>query len=178
LLVVGLSDYELNAMPGVVSDSKGNSWTNLTITAAGDGNSRCWIAYAQNPVVGSGHTFTFGLSGVPNYGSICVVAFSNAAGFDRENGTVYPMGATARPGNVTPSEGGELLVTAISYMQTNTMSVDSGFTTSNQVQFSGGARFGVALAYKIQTEANVENPQWSLSATSSGACRIATFKTG
>ncbi len=153
---------------GVLSDSQMNSWNLLT--EINSGGSRIVIAYVASPSTSGTHHFT--LTGTA-YGSLCVAAFSGAAAspFDQENG------ATAvQPGSVTPSQNNELIIAGYSQSTNATpVSVDSGFTITDQELSAGGTRLSAALAYLIQTTASAKNPTWS-GATLFPVSVIATFK--
>lgn len=148
------------------SDSKSNVWTASTTYTNESGNNSIRIYYSSSPVVGSNHTFT--TTGSTNYSAITVQGFSGVhltAPFDREHGSSGVGVDNYQPGNVAPSQDGELLISA--YTQSavaGTMTIDSGFTITDQVQVGSGAHFGAALAYKIlgsgTSGVNV-NPKWT-----------------
>jgi hypothetical protein len=153
-----------------LADSKSNTWIPLVEYGGGP---RIRLFYCLGPTVGSGHTFTGTASG--GFPSVSVLALSGvlaASAFDAENGA-----AAVQPGSVTPSEDNEILITSLSFYPSNTVSINSGFTISNQVDFSNGVNMGLAMAYKIQTSAGAENPTWSPSSSfTEQASAIACFK--
>lgn len=161
----------------VVTDSKSNTWTKLTVRndTGGHGN-ECAIYYAKNPTVGSGHTFT-ATGGFP---SIAVASFSGAdttSPFDQENGTGSAGSVTSiQTGSVTPTQNNELLIAGLTFDVSNTPSINSSFTITNTTDYSGGNHYGVSMAYKIQTSLSAENPTWSWGAGAFVATAIATFK--
>ncbi len=159
-----------------MSDSKGNTWTALTSQDSGSGVTNT-ILYVKNPTVGTGHTFTFNSGGsVP---AIAVAAFSGAdttSPFDIQNGNPSGSGTTIQPGSITPNNNNELIITGLVMRLTETASIDSGFTITDQVALAGGLNYGVALAYKIQTTAIAVNPTWTITLASSSAATIASFK--
>ena len=181
LIVVGFAGY-VDSPFGTLTDSNGNTWTPLTTyQASGDTKWKVKLYYAENPTVGSGHTFTW--TSTFNYPSISVAAFSGAKTstvFDVENGGTVASGTTLATGSVTPSEDNELLVSILGHNDTVTISIDGSFTISDQVSKSVGHAIGLAMAYKIQTSLGAENPTWTNSATFSasdpGMAAIATFK--
>lgn len=161
----------------VVTDSNGNTWTGLT-AVDGDFSCRARIFYAFNPTVGAGHTFTNTLTG--QLPSISVLALSGSASspFDQQNGAASGPGNTGQPGSVTPTENDEILICITSHFGSDTRSIDSGFSTSDQITYNGFGT-GLAMFYKIQTTAGAENP--TVSWTNSGISYpivIATFKSG
>lgn len=174
LLVISTGSY-LSA--ATVSDSKGNTWNSLTSYAGGLAVVRTF--YAVNPTVGSGHTFS--CSG--SYPAIGMIAFSGATTttpFDLENGSGGSSGTTNQSGAITPSENNSLVVGASSIWNggdgNHISSIDGGFTLEVDVA-KGGANFGIAMSYIIQTSAASANPTWTDSLSNdSWADSIASFK--
>lgn len=163
-----------------LTDSKGNSWTPLTAFTNGGGNNSVRIFYVANPVVGTGHTFT--LTGASSFGAIAVQGFSgvNTVPFDQQNGATQSISANTQPGSVSPTQDNELIVTAYSQSLAGTMTINSGFTITDQTQIGSGAHFGSALAYIINgagTSGVGVNPTWTNgTGVDQSAASIATFK--
>lgn len=165
-----------------LTDSKGNTWTPLTTITNTTGNNSIRIFYAFNAIVGTGHTFT--LTGASSFGAICVQGFSGvktSSPFDQQNGATTVVSASLQPGSVSPSEDNELIVTG--YTQSaivGTMSIDSGFTITDQISVGSGAHFGSALAYIIKgagTAGIGVNPTWTNGGgIDQSAATIATFR--
>lgn len=158
---------------GTLTDSKGNTWQALTVFGSVNNKSR-WY-YAINPTVGAAHTFTFTNSSA--FCSLAVLAFSGAdttAPFDQENGASASSVTSHQPGSVTPTVNDEVLVATLSFDASNTISVNSSFTISDQVDL--GTCYGIAAAYKIQTSAGAENPTFSWGSSATVSAAIATFK--
>lgn len=165
----------------VLSDSKTNSWSALTVKTNVDGNNSVVLYYCAAPIVGTGHTFT--LTGLVSFGSIAVQGFRGvkaASPFDKENGATVTGATTLQPGNVAPVEDNELLVTAYTESVVGTLSINSGFTITDQTAVGSGAHFGVALAYLINGAGTLGvnvNPTWTKTgANDQSAAVIATFK--
>lgn len=177
LLLIAVADYAVNTKTAI-TDSKGNSWTELTIWAGSV--SRIRILYSVPTSVGSGHTFT--ATGTTTFVSIAVQAWSGAATvpFDQQNGNQNPISPfnSIQVGSVTPSENNEIVVAAlISSTIGSTYTIDSGMTISDQAPNVSSTAFGIGFAYIIQTTAGAINPTWSFSASDSNASSIdATFK--
>jgi hypothetical protein len=167
LIVIAGTSYDV---PITAADSKGNTWSVLTEY---DSDVRVRLFYCLDPIVGSGHTFT--INSASGFPSVAVIALSGAAAasvFDQINGS-----ATAQAGSVTPSEDNEILIAAVSFTTSNTVSIDGSFTITNQSDYAGGGAIGIGLAYKIQTSAGAENPTWTPSGTfGDRASTIASFK--
>jgi len=155
-----------------VSDSKGNTGVALT-NVAGASDPQIKLFYVKNPIVGSGHTFTF--TGVDNYSPFAVLAFSGTdttSNVDQENGA--GGSSPLAPGSITPTADNEVIVAAIGGHQSS-VSIDSGFTLT--INGANAANYGVALAYKVQTTAAAVNPTFTASGTGTGmAATIASFK--
>ncbi len=144
------------------SDSKSNTWTGLSIATAPGGVSNK-LFYAENPIVGSGHTFDFSVAGT--YPSIEVLAFSGAATtsvFDVDSWNSSNTSPTISVGPVTPSGNGYIIVSGL-YDDSATVapSIDSGFTVSDSIAQNGGNSYGSAAAYLIQGTAASVTPTWT-----------------
>ncbi len=163
------------SIANVVTDSKGNTWTPLTVRTGG--TSKLRLYYCLNPTVGTGHTFSFN-GGVTDYQSMAVAAFSGAKttlAFDVENGAITAGASSLQPGSVTPSENGELVIFAIGGGPASSLACDTGTLTDEGV-WSSGAHYAVGLRYEIQTTATAVNPTWSWAGSVDAEAAIATFK--
>lgn len=160
----------------VLSDSKTNTWTTLTISNDGADTTRTVLFYSVDPTVGTGHTFS--LSGA-GYGAIFVSAWSGvvAAPFDQENGAGTTSGTSLSTGSITPSENNCLLIALLGLGGNgNTPVQDTGWTLLLSENGTSGVTYGGAMAYQIQTTATARNHAWAWTTTSTGAARIASFK--
>lgn len=178
LLIVAVASYDGGGViPTItVSDSKSNTWTPLTRTGAGD-VVLCRFYYCVGGTVGGSHTFTASSTG--GFPTVLAAAFSgaHASPFDQETAGAHGSGITSiQPGSVTPGEDNELLVSVVGLNAANTISINGGFTESDEVAYSSGNHFGASLAYLIQTSAAAANPTWSWASSTAGATTIATFK--
>jgi hypothetical protein len=176
LIVAAMGNYSAGSA-GSVSENKGNGApTGLTTYLIGGGE-RLRIFYWLNPSVGSGHNFST-TSGAASYPSLCVAAFSGVkitSPWDKENGA-FASASTVQPGSITPSEDNELVVSAVEYDASRTMSINSSFSITDQINYGAGAHFGTALAYLIQTSLAAVNPTWTAGSTTSLTAAIACFK--
>lgn len=172
LLVVALACSAAGSP--TISDSKGNTWTALTLSAL---TVKSQIYYTLNPTVGSGHTFTS--SGSFVYASIAAAAFSGvktSSAFDQENGATASA-STIATGSVTPTENNELLIAALGFNGSGTpTSIDTSFTQIESQNFGSGNNYGVSLAYRVLATAGATNPTWTRTNSNANAARIATFK--
>lgn len=175
LFVIVVGFYSASPITSV-SDSKGNSWSSLTLY-----NSSAYairIYYCKPTSVDTSHTFT--VSGTTIYASFGVLAFKNTAQssvVDVENGTgTIATGSSRQPGSVTPSQNNSLIITGIVYDGINSFSIDSSFTVEQQLSYIGGTRMGFGVAYLIQSTAAAVNPTWSWTGSYSTNANIAVFK--
>lgn len=163
-----------------LSDSKSNTYTQLTGASKVGSGPAVSIWYAKNAACGTGHTFT--VTATTKYPSICVQVFSGgdiSAPFDtgKESGATS-LGTTIQPGSLTPSVDNCVLITGYGDdITSRTLSIDSSFTITDQAGLVGGQAYSVGMAYKIQTTAAAVNPTWTTT-TSSNALRadMAAFK--
>jgi Concanavalin A-like lectin/glucanases superfamily len=177
LLVVAVGSWSLSTL-GTVSDSKGNTWTLLTAQSIAS-DPRIFLAYAVNPVVGTGHTFTYTgpTSGNLAYCSIAVQAFSGvrlASPFDGQNGAGAASVTSLATGVVTPTQAGDLLVTAFSEGATSTPTVSGGLSITSYIPTTDGV--AVALAWGVQATIAASNPTWSTPAAVNMVVTQAAFK--
>ncbi len=171
--------YNVVASP-VVSDSKGNTWTALTTSSTGVSGAGL-LHYAQNPTVGTGHTFTVTLTG--SGAVIAVEAFSGtitSSVFDAEGpGDVQPtIASQSFPGPMTTTADNELAVTGLSWEvdagTENAPSINESYIITDSIP--AGAGYGIALAYKIiGTSGTVTDPAWSYGFNGRNVSSIAEF---
>ena len=177
-LVVGAHCWE--ASPDwVLSDSKGNTWQELTAYRENGGSGSAQLFYCYNPTVGMNHTFT--LTSTQNYKTITVAAFSGmlttSGVFDKENGNHNSSGTTITCGSITPAQSGELLIALYSdgYSSSSAKSIDSSFIKQED-QYNGNDMSG-ALAYRVYGDTAAINPTWTWTEQSCAhAAAIAAFK--
>lgn len=175
-LLVMLISHQNGSGTGNPSDSKGNTWV-LAVSDTGLGfNPNTYLWYVQNPTgkVGSGHTFTGGAAGT--FPSVVVLTFSGtdtAASVDQTNHG-NGSGTTQTPGSVTTSVD-EVFVSGLGTQTTGSFSIGSSFTLTDSGPLQGGAAYGAALAYKIESAAT-ENPTWTVGSSAANSATIATFK--
>jgi hypothetical protein len=156
-----------------ISDSKGNTWSHLTLQDSGSGGGRTQLHYVVSPTVGSGHTFTHNTSG--HFPALAVAAFSNGGIFDAENGNKTASATTLQPNSVTPTQDNELIIFGLGDARTTTASVNVG-TITDQLALAPGVAFAIALAYEVQTAATARNPTWTWTTAAREQAVIATFK--
>ncbi len=136
-------------------DSKGNTWHRVATGADNSGQTTVQFFWTAATSVGSGHSFE--ADSATHFPAVAVAAFSGYSAFDQAGGA----SSAVQPGSMTPAEDGELVLTAIGWFPSGTLSVNGGFTISDQQDFNPSFSIGCALAYLIQTTATPSNPTWS-----------------
>lgn len=175
LLVIGINADGGASFP-TVSDSKGNTWIGLTQQASSFIHSR--IFYAENPIVGTGHTFTF--TGTNVFSSMHVAAFGNiltTSPFDKQSGASGAAITSLQPGSILPAVNGELIYIYLGLDPgAGAVSINSGFLEIAEVPGQGGVFYGGVSACIIQTLAAAINPTWSWVSPSAATTVIASFR--
>jgi hypothetical protein len=165
--------------PTDVSDSKSNTWTGLT---AGTGNSYGYVRlyYCVNPTVGSGHTFSANASLSAQYAALSVSGFSGvttSGPFDKEStygwaGSVATLGASS----ITPTNDGELLITAAQMISVvSAESIGGGFTKTDFLNIVSGQAYGTGMGYLIQGTEAASTATWSWTTNSEAQVVQAAF---
>lgn len=166
-----------------VSDNKGNTWHKISTYGSGD-NTYGWaqLAYAYNATTGTGHFFT--CSPDPGgYNSITVTAYSGVKSssdpLDTSNGNNSSPPTTVQPGGVSPSQTGDLLVTAYSSAGSSGSSASispSPTFTITDTEYNGSGMDG-GMAYAVVSDTNSYNPTWTVNNETQGeSAVIAAFK--
>lgn len=161
------------AQGNTIADSAGNTYTARTQKNGAAGGSRIW--YVASPT--NSATLTVTVTSVVS--SIEMTAWSGTATsspFDVE-GAGGTGNTTVQPGSVTPSQNNSLIITGIGSTNTNTFTIDSSFTISDQFGGSGTA-VPSGQAYLIQGTAAAVNPTWTASLGFELVSTIAVFKPG
>ena len=172
-IVIGLAvDDGYNDTP---TDSKSNTWTQVANTYTNT-NVRVRMWYSVPTSVGSAHTFTAPSSPI---GTIFVVAFSGVAQTTPEDqiSGANAFASTLKPGSITPTEDNELIVSIFGINSAGApMSIDAGFTETDEQEFDSGVSYGGAAAYLVQTTAAAADPTWTRTNTNGMAAIQVSFK--
>lgn len=171
LLVIGLAcDPTYATTP---TDSKGNTWTKAATDYTNTVEVQLW--YSVPTTVGTSHTFTAPGAVV---GSIFVQAFSGAkqtSPLDQQTGNTA-VSTTIQAGSITPSNDNSLLVGLMGISAAGApMSIDGGFTETNEQDFVGGTNYGGAMSYLIQTTATAANPTFTRTNSDLLAATLVSF---
>ena len=171
-LIVVLS--ERTPSSGVISDSKGNTWSQLTVYSDDPNDHACSIWWSNATSVGTNHTFT--ATGTDMACTVSIAAFSGGATspFDLQNGNNAGTGSTVQPGSITPTQDSELVIAGFVHDRAALPTIGGGFTMYQQLGF--GAQYGGGLAYLIQTTATAANPTITFDGTTTSVAVIASFK--
>lgn len=142
------------------TDSKGNTWAAQTLYSDGSSKGRFYVA--ENPIVGSGHTFNCNTDGFPGCAVIAIDQTLLSSAVDQQNGTAT-ISATSQPGSVTPGLDNEIVICAVASNSSGATpyAIDSGFTLASGAPAVSG--LGAGIAYKVQTTAGAENPTYTFS---------------
>lgn len=180
LLVAVLLTYDQTPATGF-SDSKGNSWSYLTvIDDAGGSEVQMTIAYAYSSLsVGSGHTFSYNSGSYPGF---VLFAFSGTeTGSDpfdgQQNGGAFATGpATYQPGSITPAANGAVVILGIGTLSGSDLSYTVNGTYAAMTEVFYNSNLNLAASYDIQTTATATNPTVTPSSNARETLKIASFK--
>lgn len=171
LIVIGVASNFGDA--GVPTDSSSNTWTKLTTYSRATTFS-VEIFYCINPTTSGTHTFTF--NSTSSFHTMMVQSFANASGgYVTENGA-NADGTSLATGSVTQSSVASVIASTYAInASASPMSINSGFSETSEVDFSGGVAYGGAMAYLIQTAIASVNPTWTRTNSDGQAAAIAVF---
>lgn len=181
LIVMGVVSYSAGdgGTSYTVSDNKGNSWT-ISSNSSASSQARVRMGFTIPTSVGSSHHFTASMVNAGSYYMVvCVSAWSAASSvsvFDQENGATAGSGTSLATGSITPTENNEVVVTMVGPTTANTLTINSGYTATDVVNYLPGTHLAGGMAYLVQTSAGATNPTWSWTSSSDVAARIASFK--
>lgn len=152
LLVVHVGSFS----PAVVSDSRGNTWTSLTVRDGGDPRSQ--IFYCLNPSVGVGHTIT--VTGAESYAAISILVFDDAVTFAAESGATA-IGVAVSAGSLTPQVGSLMICGQCLGADSASEAVSSPYVSTASRPYQGGAAMASYLSWHMAGIASALNPSWT-----------------
>jgi hypothetical protein len=133
---------------GVLSDSKGNTWTHLALNY-GATTMGVQLHYVVAPTVGSGHTFSLNASG--HTGSLCVAAFRGADASPFRSQVATDVGSISNSSTPITSPAGvistDLVVSAVTWSYVLITSVSASGLTASNAAYAGQWGHGIAMAY-------------------------------
>lgn len=158
-----------------VSDSKGNSYTPLTVRTNATNGVVTQMFYCLSPTVDSAMTFTAQATSGVGYPAVHMIAAKKSSGapvFDAESGAVLTGSSTTwTVPSITPAVDNEFGVTVVGVGNPYT-STPSGITASYSIL---NAVTAGADAYVIQTTATASSPVWTLPSANDGAAVAQAF---
>jgi hypothetical protein len=158
-----------------VSDSKGNTWTLLGYTDNGSIRDYVYYVDSQTPLVGAGHTVTYG--GSDTYSSAELLAFyiPGPWTFDEIGGVA---GTTPTGPSLTTEQADELVISTAAGdgPGVSFISVTDGFTIITSGAGVGGFNFVTASAFKVQPSLATIQAIWTATSPNSAATQIFAFK--
>lgn len=175
-LLVVVCGFDIRGGGLTLVDSNTNTWTALTTDRQAVWTT-CRTYYALNPIVGSGHTFSFG--GTDSYCSLVAASFSGAdlsTPLDQQTGANNDAATSLATGSITPGTDNQLVVAALAFNNPATVTIGGSFNTPVTANAQDFVRKGASLSYLIQTTAAAANPTWTVSTTSELAAQISSYK--
>ncbi len=174
-LVASIANYGPTGT-GTFSDSKSNTWVQLTRRGSGAVvDVIMFVCYS--PSVGTGHTFTYDTNPNGSYCSMEVMAFSGitTSAINASNGATTTSTTTAQSGSITPSVAHTLVIAGLGIGSgAGAVSIDNSYTITDTVAF--GINFGSSMAYKVLSSASAQNPTWNVTTTAASlTAAIAAF---
>lgn len=174
-LLIGSLSQASGVADAAFSDSKSNSWNNLTVQTESPIKGR--LVWSVPTSVGSGHTFTASQASSTPSIAVEAWAYSHASPFDQQNGAHTASGTTLATGSITPTRDNALVVAGLA-CRAGSGTVDSisgGFTIHNTT-LAGASNETVSIATLVQTSIAAANPTWTVSGSGSvKAAFIASF---
>ena len=179
LIVIAVGWATISGGSLVLTDSKGNTWTPLSVESTGFEDPTVQLYYCFNPTVGAGHTFTWNVNPGPfQYNDLCinVAAFSGLATSPFDTEVVGTPGSSATfTMTITPSSANSLIVFAVDApTSVTTLTTSAGTITDLQIN---GNTYPLLLGYYIQSGTGAFTPTITMStATAFVAYAMAVFK--
>lgn len=153
------------------TDSKSNTW--IALTAPNSGSYTLDLAYCIDPVVGTGHTFSFG----GGFNAFRVFAFSatGTVAYGGMDSDATSLSVTDfSPGSITPDLPNSLIIAGATTGATTADVAVSGSMALAQYPSVGGVNVGEASAYLLQSVAALFTPTFTFP-SSQVAATVAFF---
>jgi hypothetical protein len=157
-----------------VSDSKGNSWTQIgSETVLGSNRARRY--YSKLTTVGAAHTFSGNFTGA-TYCAIWIeeITVSHATPLDQQTASTFTTTTTPASGNITTTGTNTILVSAVvteSASASESFTAGSGYTIPANGTISGPtSTFQGAIQYQVLTSPQTKNGTFTI--TSDAGCLI------
>jgi hypothetical protein len=155
-------------IPPLLTDSRGNTWTNIVSETHGGGGMAQAIYCAASPATSASHTFTLTVTGT-SYPLIEVQAWSGASCtvdvFTHGNNT---GGATFTVDPITTTANGDIIVQGVTDytpdLTADSVAVNGDYTISDNITRTNAA-LGSSAAYLVQAMAGLTHPSWTFIGT-------------
>jgi hypothetical protein len=177
LIVLTLTYVTNGVLFPTVTDNQGNVYILGVDTTASATQNGKQLYYCFNPITSASHTFSNASSGtILSVGEVTAWTgpVPNAIG---QTNHALNIGSPQQSGSATSTLANSLFIAAMTTQTAGTISIDSGFTITDQEPEVGGTNYAGAQAYLLQATAGTFNPQWTGGA-STGASLIAVFNQG
>lgn len=177
LIVVGVASYNGDLSASIVTDNQGNTYTRRAYNSTIYG---VYVAIFSATASTSSGTFTVTANpdGTSADIALTLIAATGQATtpFDQTNsGSTSSTAATS--GDITPSEGNELLIGVMTHAGSDrTLTEEAGWTLAGEHE-GGTSSQPISTTYKIQTTATTEDADWTIGTGAvSWEAAIASFK--
>lgn len=155
--------YNPNASTlGNITDSKSNTWTNLTPQVQA-GNYSIQAAYAipsSSSQVGTSHTFTLASSGTGSFNTLSVVAAVGTAGATTYRTGTYTTDILGNDISVTPTAIHDLLLSCISDDISTAKTINGGFTVLQSTTTTANGETG-GIAWLDPGSTSAQTWKWT-----------------
>lgn len=156
-----------------ITDSEGNSFVSHGAYTGG-ANSVQWYSCA-NPNVSANHTFSTTLAS--RCPTIAVVALNGVTAFRTDDGTQSNGATTNTSPSVTPLAADELLLSALMFANTDTVTADPPLTVLQQTTFVSGERTALAVGWGVTPNTTPLTTTWDWTNSCVNAQHLAVFST-
>lgn len=152
--------------PGSVTDSAGNTWTQLNTVTSG---ARRTIAYyVINPTTNATHTFSTGGEAAGH--AVLLALDPDTPVFDQQNAGNTSGTSTVQPGSITPGGASNLLITSLGGDANTSISIDAPFAVGESAVNTPYGPQGVAVGWVEQASATAQNPTWTVGTNGFAIC--------
>ncbi len=165
------------ATGATVSDSKSNTWTALTQYQSTSVDETIKGYYAENPTVGSSHTFTCTTTAA--YPAMCMMGLSGTGTSSilrsQAGGGTSGAAMTLSPGSVSPDSTDIVLSAITTAAASGATTIDSSFLLVTSQTYVAATNYAMYCAWK-DAPSGTENPAWSWANSTTVAGTNTVFK--
>lgn len=165
---------EVSAFAGTgtptVTDTGSHTYTQIAALSSSDYFVSTFDYYAAN-VTGANLSFSASGATFPTLTVMCFAGVPSSPTVSAGTGASSCFSSACQP--VVTTGVPSLVITSLGRSSSGPMTIDSGFTITDDSSIIGGTAFGLSTAYKIQTSPGTERPTWGGSgATGTAAATI------